>query len=217
MTNRRIFSWLALWLAIAMTAAAGTALAGGNPDFTLPLHAKLSAFEPCNGYLPVDCAGVRPTVQIESGQDVAVFLLVANAPDLGAVQTAFEVDPSWVFYYGLWDCAPGLYPTSPGPPWGPTVGSIARSFDCLTRGALVPVGRMFYRAGTGCVGQVESSFPLGICVIDCDDDYDRIITTEPGQQARLGKVCVGPGGQDACEAATPVAATTWGAIKTSYP
>src|SRR6188474_1926776 len=95
MTMRRIFSRLA-WLAIAMTAAAGTALAGGNPNFTLPLHAKVTqGYEPCEGYLPVDCLSVHPTVEVQSGQSVAIFLLVANAPELTGVQTAFDVDPSW--------------------------------------------------------------------------------------------------------------------------
>jgi len=97
-----------VWLAAWMLGAASSAFAGPNPNFTLPLHAKVSSFEPCAGYLPVDCLGVRPTLQVESGQQVAVFLFVANYTQLAVIQTAFEVDPSWTFQFGLWDCQHGF-------------------------------------------------------------------------------------------------------------
>jgi len=215
MTMRRIFSRLA-WLAIAMTAAAGTALAGGNPNFTLPLHAKVTqGYEPCEGYLPVDCLSVHPTVEVQSGQSVAIFLLVANAPELTGVQTAFDVDPSWTFAYGIWDCR-GRYAFSPQLPFGPTTGTISAGFNCITGGQLLPIGRMFFIAGAGCIGQVSSTFPFGTHVLDCHGEPDMIVPSEPGQAARLGKVCVGTGGNDACAVATPVAAATWGRIKRTY-
>jgi hypothetical protein len=215
MSYRPIYQLVAL--AASISSAVSTAFAGANPNFTLPLHAKVSYFEPCDGYLPVDCLDVRPTIQVETGQTVTVFLLVANHTQLGGVQTAFEVDPSWIFIYGLWECAPGLYPTAPSPPFGPTSGSIGRAFDCVTRGGLVPVGRLVFSAGTGCVSQIESSFPNGIHLLDCEQQIDRILPDEPGQRARLGRVCVGPGGNDACGVATSVAAATWGRIKATYP
>ena len=40
---------------------------GGNPNFTIPMHAKPSAFEQCNGYLPVDCMAVQPPLQRRTG------------------------------------------------------------------------------------------------------------------------------------------------------
>jgi hypothetical protein len=76
---------------------------------------------------------------------------------------------------------------------------------------------MFFVSGTGCIGQIESSFPQGIHALDCQQQYDRIFPSELGQGARLGKICVGPGGHDACDRVTPVAAATWGRIKASYP
>jgi hypothetical protein len=75
---------------------------------------------------------------------------------------------------------------------------------------------MHFVSGTGCVGQVESSYPSGTCALDCQFELDQIFPNEPGQAARLGKVCVGPGGNDACEAATPVAAVTWEKVKATY-
>jgi len=190
--------------------------AGANPNFTLPLHAKVSSFEPCNGYLPVDCLSVHPTVQVEGGQPVAIFLLVANYTQLAGVQTAFEVDPSWTFTFGLWDCQCSTCESDPYPPFGPLYGTITVAFNCVTNGELLSIGRLHFASGTGCVGQVESSYPSGTCALDCQQQLDQIHLDEPGQAARLGKVCVGPGGNDACTAATPVAATTWGAIKASY-
>ena len=214
MFYRRIYQlvMLAAW----MVAAAGPSYAGANPQFTLPIHVSPAVYLPCDGYLPVDCLGVRPTVQVESGQQVAIFLMMANHTQVWGVQTAFEVDPSWVFYFGLWECH-GSYEMSPTPPFGPTAGTIVLAFDnCVTSGALIPIGRMFFQSGTGCIGQVASTFPYGIYAFDCQQQIDQIFPNEAGQSARLGRVCVGPGGHDACEAATPVAAATWGQIKGSY-
>ena len=211
--NHRLITMMVV---LVWMAGVNSAFAGSNPNFTLPLHAKLSQFEPCSGYLPVDCLGVRPTVQVETGQQVAIFLFVANYTQLAVIQTAFEVDPSWSFTFGLWNCQPGLQEFPPMPPFGPTSGTMIYAFNCLTGGTLAALGRMFFVAGTGCIGQVESSYPDGIYALDCQQQMDQIFPDEPGQQTRLGKVCVGAGGHDACEAATPVAAATWGWIKASY-
>ena len=202
----------------AVTVAAGTAFAGGaNPNFTLPLHAKVSSFEGCTGYLPVDCLGVRPTVSVQSGQPVAVFLLVANYSQISGIQTAFEVGPSWTFSFSLWDCLIGeIADVNPLPPFGPTSGSLVAAFNCVTSGGLISLGRMFFTSGTGCIAQIESAFPYGTFALDCQQQVDRILVWEPGQTARLGKICVGPGGQDACAAVTAVSAVTWGRIKASY-
>ena len=208
---------LALGVSIWMVTATSSAFAGANPNFTLPLHAKVSSFEQCNGYLPVDCMGVHPTVSVQSGQPVAVFLFVANYSQLAGIQTAFEVDPSWTYSFGLWDCLSGeIADISPLPPFGPTNGSLVSAFNCVSSGELVSLGRMFFVSGTGCVGQIESSFPFGICALDCQQQVDRIFPDEAGQRARLGRICVGPGGHDACDRVTPVADATWGRIKGSY-
>jgi hypothetical protein len=209
---------VALVASLATLVGAPDAFAGANPNFTLPLHAKVSQFEPCDGYLPVDCLGIRPTVQVESGQPVAVFLLVANYTQLAGLQTAFEVDPRWSYLFGLWFCTPSYSDLHPVPPFGPTAGTVTCGFiNCVTSGELLPIGRMHFISGTGCVGQIESSFPMGTWAMDCQEQIDQVFVNDPGQTARLGRVCVGPGGHDACEAATPVAAATWGRIKATYP
>jgi hypothetical protein len=205
-------AWV-LALSLLFWSWADVARAGDNPHFTIPLHAKASSFEPCNGYLPVNCLDVRPTVEVASGQPVAIFVFVMNHTKIAGLQTAFEVDPSWTFAFGLWECH-GLYEFPPYPPFGPSAGTISLAFNqCVTSAALEPLGRMFFVPGQGCIGQIQSSFPFGIHAFDCSDEIDRIL---PGDEARLGRVCVGPGGRDACERVVAIAATTWGLIKATY-
>jgi hypothetical protein len=209
-------------MALLALCVSTTAFAGLNPNITLPLHAKVSGFEPCNGYLPVNClppeqGGVPPVVTIPAGP-AAVWLLAYNHQNLAGVQTAFEW-PGWAITFGPWDCQGGqLNAVTPGGSGGPTAGSITTAFNCVTDGLLAPIGRMFFQpAGNPtCIQQVESSFPFGNHVIDCSLATDIILLNGQGFQQRLGKVCVGAGGIDACRAVVAVEPTTWGQIKTQY-
>ena len=133
---------------------------------------------------------------------VAVFLIVMNYCCLSGVQTAFDVDPEWTFFFGLWDCQPGSWPElPPSPPFGPTSGTISTAFNCVATGVLLPIGRMFFNVESGCIEQVESSYPFGTHAVDCQQGIDRIL---PEEGERLGKICVGAGGHDACYRVTPV-------------
>jgi hypothetical protein len=196
-----------------------TAFGGANPQVTLPLHAKASTFEPCNGYLPVDCSGdpgapTRPTVNVAAAP-IAVFLFINNYNNVAGVQTAFDW-PGWSLTFGLWDCQGGqLSAVTPVNPGGPTAGSITTAFNCVNGPALAVVGRIhLVPAGApGCVSQVQSTFPGGINVLDCAQGTDMI----PDSQAmRLGKICVGQGGVDACRPLNAVESSTWGSIKAQY-
>lgn len=204
-------------MALMALLLATTAFAGLNPFATLPLHGKTSSFEPCTGYLPVDCriGGIRPTVDIPAGP-VAVFLLVNNYANVAGVQTAFLPGPAWTFAFGLWDCQVGqLSAVTPVPPFGATAGSITTAFTCLNGPALGVIGRMmFANAGGGCIEQVQSSYPNATHVLDCAQGTDPIPLG-----ARLGKICIGPpgsGGVDACDPITAVEPATWGSIKAQY-
>jgi hypothetical protein len=198
---------------------ASSAIAGQNPLATLPLHYKASGFEPCTGIAPVDCTGqvgaaTRPTIEAQLGQPACIFLLANNTTALAGVQTAFEFGASWVLGFGLWDCQPGsVTGTAPTNPGGPTEGTIAIAFNCVTTGTLQVIGRMFFTTPptANCISQVQSSFPFGTNVLDCQQGLDEI--TEP---TRLGKVCVGAGGFDACDPVSAVEPATWGAIKAQY-
>jgi len=201
---------------IALLAAATAAMAQGpgvNNQVTLPLHYKASGFEACTGLAPVDCLTNRPAISATSGAAAAIFLTVMNYQSIQGVQTAFQFDATWTLTFGLWDCQTGqLNAVTPAMPGGPTAGSITTAFNCVTTGALLPIGRMFFTGPTaGCISQVQSTYPFGIHVLDCQGGVNQIT-----EDARLGKVCVGAGGVDACDPVSPVESATWGGIKAQY-
>jgi hypothetical protein len=199
---------------LASSAASAVSADGMNPNVTLPLHAEASSFEPCDGYLPVNCNGIYPTVNIGPGP-TSIFLLIWRYYSVAGVQTAFEVDPGWSFAFGLWDCQQGqLSAVTPSPPFGPTSGTITTAFNCITGPNLAPIGRMFFIAGsTGCLRQIQSSYPFGIHVLDCQLGADQITW---GQDDRLGAICVGPGGITGCDPVVPAESATWGRVKAQY-
>ena len=97
MTTSRHLRWLCTILMVAIAlgvCAAGRVNAGTNPDFRIVLHAKPSSFEPCNGYLPVDCISNPPTVNLPSTAPIAVFVLLFNYTAASGIQTAFQW-PGW--------------------------------------------------------------------------------------------------------------------------
>jgi len=193
--------------------AASIAGAGQNASFLLPLHATATTQGPCSAYQSFDCLGTQPTVDVSPGT-IAVYLFVYNHGQLAGVQTAFAPDPSWTFIYGLWDCQPGqLAVVAPGPPFGALAGTITTAFSCVFGPSLAPVGRMIFAATSGCLAQVASSYPFGIHVIDCANEVDQ---AQPGEEYRLGKICVGGGGYAACTGGGQVNDATWGGIKNQY-
>ena len=199
--------------ALMMLMSAASAIhAGANAEFTLPLHALMSAFEPCHGYLPVDCLAVPPTTEIPGDGPTTVFILLANHTAVLGAKAGLEWDPSWNMRFVFFDCQFGqTYLFNPGPSslWFVT------AFNCLSGPALSVMGRVGFDVGpAGCLRYVQpDNDPFGIHVLDCTLEVDSIF--DDGSP-RLGRVCVGPGGHDACSPVTPVAGATWGAIKASY-
>jgi hypothetical protein len=204
---------------VGLCLSASFAQGGDNPDFTFPLHAKVTLFEPCDGYLPVDCRGNRPTVNVPPYSQIQVFFLVANYNNLAGVGTALEWDPSWTLQTSIWDCQVlpiALFmPTAPG---GPEAGRLFIAFDCITGPELAVIGHLRYAVGpAGCLRHVTPSVPPRISVIDCQLREDEIDADDPVQRLRLGKICVDTGGHDACEPlTTAVESTTWGKVKSTY-
>lgn len=195
---------------------------GANPDFTLPLHARHGQAEnTCRDFAPVDCAGVRPTVEVPPGTEVVIYVLLNNHNRVEGMQTAYAWDAGWILADCLINCRPGQVDigwcemVDPG---GPVLGALASAFDCTAGPALAPVGRLVFLTGdSGCLRQVEPAYPNGIHLVDCAGGIDRIDPSNPVQALRLGKICVGAGGRDACDPVSPVEAVTWGKVKASYP
>jgi hypothetical protein len=179
----------------------------------------VTLFEPCDGYLPVDCRGERPTVNVPPNSQIQVFFLVANYNNLAGVGTALEWDPSWTLLTSIWDCQTvpvALFmPHSPG---GPEAGQLMIAFNCVTGPELAVIGHLRYIVGAaGCLRHVTPTSPPVISVIDCQLREDLIDADNPIQRLRLGKICVDTGGHDACEPlTTPVESATWGKVKSSY-
>jgi PKD repeat protein len=184
---------------------------GANPNATLPLHAAPGC-DDCS-VAPIDCLGNLPTVNVAPNSAVTIYVMAFNYTALAGVQTAFAWDPSWILLGSLFDCLPNqlnaAVPTSPG---GPTAGTIATVFDCMTSGQLLVLGRMIMITGsTGCLSQVRSSYPFGTHVLDCS-----VLVDDIREETRLGKICVGPGGYHACHTLNPVRPATWGQVKATY-
>ena len=151
---------------------------------------------------------------------VTVFWLLANHEQAAGVQTAFAWDPTWSLLFGMWGyCVPGgatIPPVAPVDPGGPSIGSMSLGFlNCLSGPSLVLLAAMVFRTGeVGCLSQVNSAYPFGIHVIDCTMGIDQIDANQ--QPTRLGRVCVGTSGTDACDPLTVVAPVTWGLIKDTF-
>ncbi len=203
----------ALAMALMALMVSSSAFAGLNPEITLPLHFKAVSFAACTDITPVDCDANRPDVLAVTGAGCA-FLLANNHTSLRGVQTAFDFG-GWTLMFGLWDCQGGqLNAVTPANPGGPLSGTITTAFNPIETGALAVIGRMFFAvAATGCLSQVQPDFPFGIHVIDGNLENDQILDANSG---RVGKLCVGAGGVDACDPITAVEPTTWGSVKAQY-
>jgi hypothetical protein len=203
---------IALAMVLMALMVSSSAYAGMNPNITLPLHFKAVSFAACTDISPVDCVTNRPDLNAVTGMGCA-FLLAFNHTSLAGVQTAFDFG-GWTHMFGLWDCQVGqLNAVTPANPGGPTAGTITTAFTPVTTGELAVIGRMFFQIpATGCLSQVQSSFPFGIHVVDALVQNDQI--PDPVGN-RCGMLCVGAGGIDACDAMA-VESATWGGIKAQY-
>ncbi len=197
-----------------ITLAAATPSLGANENTTLPLDAWCGTIIEFPCYWDICDAAGPPTVNIPLEGRVMVILYLRNFDDVSAVQTAFDFG-TWTFIFGTWECRSnqvnGVVPVNPG---GPLAGTIATAFDCVLGGATTPIGYMHFMPVTtpGCLTQIESGYPHGTCVLDCQ------VEKTPVLPENRGRICAGmPGGVDACEpAATPVEWKTWGSIKQQY-
>ena len=194
------------------TAALSPVEAGENPNFTIPMHAKPSMFESCDGYLPVDCLAVQPVVNVPQHTWIAIFVFVSNYNRLAYLQPGFQWPADWTWAFGLWDCQPGI-----GKIFGDAATHIGGSYafnQCLEGPALTILGRLFFQSGaSGCFRGWQPPYYQGFHAGDCSDVPDLIPDSD---SPRIGRICVESGGNSACEPATPVAGATWGAIKASY-
>ncbi len=166
----------------------------------------------------MDCQSVRPQVTVPPDTTIVVYWLLANYARADVVQTAFQWPADWSLLFGLWGIAfrgatPAVAPQNPG---GPIVGTIGYVFlDCLAGPGLDVLGRMTFQTGLQRLLVLTlPRHPGGITVMDCNMEMDTI---DPDREpARLGSICVGTAGVDACDRLTATTDKTWGAIKATF-
>ena len=211
--------------ALMRCAIAGLMLSGlagegrcSNEQTTIILHVQQTLFE-CTGPLPFNCSSSRPTVTVSPGALAFVYVFLRGAEDVIGLTCRFAVDGGsgpdtwgdWSLLGGVFSCQPGqLEPELPATnPEGREPGNLRTIFNCVTSPALQPLGYLVFQVGTqGCLSIEEHV--LGTGVLDCNIELDTV------PEANRGRICVGPGGYEACEAVMPVEATTWAGIKHQY-
>ena len=73
-------------LALLFACSAGKALAGANPQVTLPLHAVVGGQPSCN--TSVNCGPIYPTINVPPSTMITVNLLLFRHCEVMGVQTA---------------------------------------------------------------------------------------------------------------------------------
>ncbi len=183
-----------------------------NPCTSLVLHAG-AAVDPSCASVASACDGTGPTIDITGTAAPTIFLLLRNYERISGVQCAFEWDPTWTLTFGLWECQSNALSAFTPSASGDSLGTITVAFDEISGGTTAGVGMLsFGSAGAGCISLVESVFPFGNHVFDVNSDPQNIQI----DAQNWGKVCVGAGGLDTCEAMVAVEARTWGEIKAHY-
>jgi len=185
--------------------------AASNEHVTLVLHAVEAEWGPCDIEDP--CLAGTANVEIaHPGQYHAIYLILRNYDSIGGFQCIFDWDSGWNFSYGLWNCFPGFY-TCEQTPNGPGVlhGFLACGIDCVQGGSLI-AGRLEMVPTSGCLSIIDSPFPqFQTAVFDCQGAGSTRVS-----DSNRGRICVGPGGYDACNSVVPVESLTWGRIKGQY-
>jgi hypothetical protein len=136
-------------LVTALTGATGISRAS-NDDARIVLHAQPYTYtNTCTtpqDSLGLNCDGVRPTVSVAARSDIEVYVYLQNYTAVAAAQMAFEWDASWSFFYWIGNCQSNevLGTGSPQTSGDSYIGA----FDAVVGGALAPLGRMRFTAGT---------------------------------------------------------------------
>jgi hypothetical protein len=192
----------------------------GNELTTIVLHAHRIDIGPLNCEAwegEFDCTfGHPPRVVISAGEAVAVFVFLRNQNEAAGLIYRFAVDGGsgslpwgdWTNLYSSFGCQPtqfGLLTPNP------TSGELVTSFNCLTGGALEPLGFIAFIAGThGCL-TIEESERYASGVADCTGRYTAVAPQNRGM------MCIGSGGYGACDPQpVTVEARTWGQVKAHF-
>jgi hypothetical protein len=150
----------------------------------------------------------RTSVVADSEIDVFVYLVGYESVSAAGFGLAWPAD--WEYFGWVGDCLPPAQITVADP--HETRIDIATAFEERVSGEMLPLGYASFRTSGGGEVQVTGAWT-------CMDDNNACYVTGgeeyPIPLARVGRVEVGGPGYNPA-ATSPVAATTWGAIKASY-
>jgi hypothetical protein len=209
-------------LVIGMAVLASAAQA--NQNFTVVLHARTpSGLGSCTvADLPTCQTGSDPVTQIAASIDFRAYIFVNNYTNIQALQTCFVWPADWHIAPNgppsVFGCrANQLNASEPADPGGPSAGTLATAFDCVTGPTMTPIARIDFQAGAGgCLTQVNpAQGTMRIEVVDCLNASTSFDASDPLNLPRLGTICIGANGINAC-GPLPVEAATWGRIKASF-
>jgi hypothetical protein len=210
--------------AILVLALGMTSMAEANQNFTVVLHARTPAGTgACTAPDLPDCVGVLPTTQITPATEFRLYIFVNNYTELFAFQTSFTWPADWSVDPDaeppvVFGCRGNqLNASEPANPGGPLLGTIATAFDCFTGPGLAAIARIDFLSGaTGCLIQTNPTQGTQMVeVLNCTNASTVLDATLPENAGRLGSICIGSNGVDAC-AGQAVEPSTWGGIKASY-
>ncbi len=208
-------------VAIALVAGILASAAEANDQFTVVLHARIpSGTGTCTAAGLPNCRSIRPITQVAPATDFRLYLFLNNVESVIAMQTAFTWPVDWTLDPDheppiAFGCRPNmLCKESDGhPPM-----SYGCAWDCAQGPGPVIIVRFDFLAGaSGCLTQLNPiQGSQRVEIWDCQGRVTLLDARDPIQQLRLGSICVGTPGWDACDPLMPVQAKTWGRIKGSY-
>ncbi len=214
-------------VAICLLALCFATVAEANHQFTLPIHARTGiGVGACTATDLPNCTTVSPRISVNPGELFRMFLFCNNieqAQGIQGLQTAFTWPADWVLDPDgeppvVLGCRTNqLNASEPSGP-GSQFGTLATAFDCFNTGTFVAIARIEFQAGAaGCLAQLNPVQGSGrVEIVDCSNQSSFIDSNDAIGQLRLGRICVGGGGNDACRPPVAVEPATWGKIKASY-
>ena len=211
-------------VAICLMALCLATVAQANSNFTVVLHARVGTTGTCTQAGIFNCVDILPITTVPAGTDFRLYIAVNNHLALGAMQTGFAWPADWMstpsgeppITFGCRGTTQA-YAHEPQNPGGPVDGTLATAFDCFMGPGLALIGRIDFLSGaSGCLTQINPAQGTGrVEVLDCQNNSTTIDASGQGQ-LRLGEICVGTPGRQACHGPVAVEPTTWGKIKSSY-
>jgi hypothetical protein len=182
-------------MVLALTATSSVSQTS-NSDTRIVLHAEpYELGHDCSTpqqVLGLNCASVRPTVTVNAGQAIEVYVYLHSYNSVAGVQLALSRDSSWTTLYWSGGCQANEVLAVPAP--HQSGDSYIGAFDAITGGILRPIGRLRMIAGSATtqLSITETWAPGGTGVVD------GTATFTPIPFANRGRIGVGMGGHDAC-------------------